>query len=143
MNTMIEKLTDAQKHAMAIGPKVGGFPVLAEVLRQAGALMNRWSLPSCQSIYLMKEGAIVQQGTPLVTGTHEIPRFDRDALLAALRTDQQGQSTFPEFLQSTWQAGVVSYDVDFIARKVIYYGANGESYEEAYAEVELPSQLNT
>ncbi len=32
MNTITSKLTDAQKHAMSIRPKVGGFPVLAEVL---------------------------------------------------------------------------------------------------------------
>ena len=66
--------------------------MLAEILRQAGVQVNRWSLPSCQSVYVMKEGSVVQQGTPLVTGTHEIPKFDRDALITALRTDQQGDA---------------------------------------------------
>lgn len=137
MNKITEKLTEAQKYAMSIRPKVGGFPVLAEVLRQAGVQMNRWSLPSCQSVYTMKEGAVVQQGTPLVTGAHEIPKFDRDALITALRTDQEGRSTFPEFLQAAWKAGVVGYDADFTGRKVIYYGANGESYLEEYPAVEV------
>jgi uncharacterized protein YbcV (DUF1398 family) len=36
----IENLQAAQKRAMAIRPKVGGFPVLAEVLRQAGVRRN-------------------------------------------------------------------------------------------------------
>jgi uncharacterized protein YbcV (DUF1398 family) len=137
MNTIIDKLTEAQKYAMSIRPKIGGFPVLAEVLRQAGVQMNRWSLPSCQSVFLMKEGSVVQQGTPLVTGVHEIPKFDRDALVTALRTDQEGRSTFPEFLQSAWKAGVVGYDVDFTGRKVTYYGATGESYLEEYPAIKV------
>lgn len=137
MNTLTEKLTEAQKYAMSIRPKAGGFPVLAEVLRQAGVETNRWSLPSCQSIYAMKEGAVAQQGTPLVTGTHEIPKFNREALIMALRTDQAGRSTFPEFLQAVWKAGVVGYDVDFTERKVIYYGANSERYLEEYPAVEI------
>jgi uncharacterized protein YbcV (DUF1398 family) len=137
MSKLIDKLTAAQKHAMSIRPKVGGFPVLAEVLRQAGVQMNLWSLPSCQSVFLMSEGAVVQQGTPLVTGAHEIPKFDRAALVKAIRTDQEGRSTFPEFLQAAWNAGVVGYDVDFAARKVSYFGASGESYLEEYPAVEL------
>lgn len=137
MSKLIDNLTEAQKYAISIRPKVGGFPVLAEVLRQAGAQMNRWSLPSCQSVYLMKEGAIVQQGTPLVTGAHEVPKFDRDGLISAIRTDQEGRSTFSEFLQATWKAGVIGYDVDFIGRKVIYHGVAGESYSEEYPAVDV------
>lgn len=137
MSNIIEKLTDAQKYAMSIRPKVGGFPVLAEVLRQAGVQTNRWSLPSCQSVFVMNKGAVVQQGTPLVTGIHEIPKFSRDSLITALRTDQNGLSTFPEFLQAAWKAGVIGYDVDFIGRKVVYFGSNGESYLEEYSAVEL------
>ncbi len=137
MSPIAERLTEAQKYAMSIRPKVGGFPVLAEVLRQAGVQMNRWSLPSCQSVYLMRDGSVVQQGTPLVTGTHEIPKFDRNALITAIRTDQNGCSTFPEFLQAAWKAGVVGYDADFVGRKVTYYGSHGESYIEEYPGVEV------
>lgn len=137
MTKIVETLTEAQKYAMSVRPKVGGFPVLAEVLRQAGIQMNRWFLPSCQSVYLMKEGSVVQQGTPLVIGTHEIPEFDRGALITAIRTDQEGRSTFPEFLKAVWKAGVIGYDADFVSRKVIYYGAKGESYLEEYPAVEV------
>ena len=137
MNQLIENLTAAQKKAMAIRPKVGGFPVLAEVLRQAGAIMNRWTLPSCQSVYLMNEGSVVQQETPLVTGTYEIPKFDQALLIKVIRTDQEGRSTFPEFLKSTWEAGVVGYDADFVNRKVTYYGVNGETYVEEYPAVQV------
>ncbi len=141
MTTLKDKLIESIHYAQSIRPKVGGFPVLAEVLRQAGVQTNRWALPSCQSIFLMKEGAVVQQGTPLVTGAHDIPAFNREALIKALRTDQEGRGTFPEFLQASWEAGVVGYDVDFTARKVVYFGANGESYLEEYPAVEVPGEV--
>ena len=73
----------------------------------------------------------------LVSGTVDVPQFNRDALIAALRTDQAGNSTFPEFLAATWRAGVVRYDVDFNARTVAYYGCNGEEYREEYPAVDV------
>lgn len=137
MKTIKDQLIESMTYAQSIRPKIGGFPVLAEVLRQAGVQTNRWFLPSCQSIFHMEEGVVVHQGTPLVTGFHEVPHFNQDALIKALRTDQEGKGTFPEFLQSAWEAGVVGYDVDFIARNVVYYGANGERYLEEYPAVEI------
>jgi uncharacterized protein YbcV (DUF1398 family) len=125
------------KRAMAGRPRVGGFPYLAETLRRAGVTRNLWSLPSGQSIYLTEDGPVVNQGTPLISGTADVPAFDREALIAALRTDQRGESTFPEFLMATWRAGVVRYDVDFDARTVAYYGCNGEEYVEAYPAVNV------
>lgn len=134
----IETLSNAQKFAFSTRPKVGGFPHLAEILKQAGVLQNLWYLPSCQSVYIMKNGNVVQQGTPLVTGLHEIPPFHQEALIKALRTDQAGQSSFPEFLDSTWKAGVIRYEVDFNARTVSYFGALGEVYIEEYPQVQIP-----
>ena len=134
MSKAIQNLIEAQKRAMKNRPKVGGFPYLAEVLRKAGVTRNIWSLPACQSLYLTKEGPVVMQGTPLVNGLVDIPKFDEEALIRALRVDQAGESTFQEFLESTWKAGVVSYDVDFIKRMVTYYGCTNESYSEKYPE---------
>ncbi len=137
MSKAIEILQAAQQRAMAGRPKVGGFPYLAETLRQAGVTRNLWSLPACQSLYLTNEGPVIMQGTPLVSGTVDVPPFDRDALIKALRTDQAGNSTFPEFLAATWRAGVIRYDADFLGRKVAYYGCNGEEYVEDYPAVEV------
>jgi uncharacterized protein YbcV (DUF1398 family) len=137
MSTAIENLKSAQQRAMAGRPKVGGFPYLAEVLRQAGVTRNLWSLPSCQSLYLTDKGAVMMQGTPLVTGMADVPPFDCDALVTALRTDQAGKSTFPEFLAATWKAGVVSYHVDFAERVVTYSGSAQEKYVESYPAVEI------
>jgi uncharacterized protein YbcV (DUF1398 family) len=137
MSKAIENLQAAQKRAMAIRPKVGGFPHLAEALRQAGVTRNFWYLPSSQSLYLTHDGPVVTQGAPLLSGTVDVPPFDREALIRALRTDQAGESTFPEFLAASWRAGVIRYDVDFGARTVAYYGCNGEQYVESYPAVDL------
>jgi uncharacterized protein YbcV (DUF1398 family) len=137
MSKAIENLEAAQRKAMAIRPKVGGFPYLAEALRRAGVRRNIWSLPSAQSLFITNAGAVVTQGTSLVSGTVDVPLFDREALIAALRTDQAGNRTLPEFLAASWRAGVVRYDVDFSARMVSYYGCNGEEYVEKYPAVEV------
>lgn len=64
---------------------------------------------------------------PLSKETVDVPSFDREALIKALEIDQVGQSTFPEFLKASWEAGVVRYVVDFEKLLVIYYGVSGES----------------
>ena len=132
-----EKLNKAFEYAMKNRPEIGGFPFLAECLRQAGVEKNIWSLPSAQSVYVMKDGTIAQPGQSLVAGMVDVASFDEEALLAAIRTDQAGQSTFPEFLMAIWNAGVISYEVDFSARTVSYFGARGERYIESYPEVEI------
>ena len=137
MSKAIENLQAAQKRAMAGRPKVGGFPYLAETLRRAGVTRNLWFLPACESLYLTKDGPVVIQGTPLVSGIADVPAFNQEALITALRTDQAGNSTFPEFIWASWRAGVVRYDVDFAARTVAYYGSNGEEYIEAYPAAEV------
>ena len=137
MSEAIDKLQAAQKRGMAGRPKVGGFPYLAETLRRAGVTRNVWFLPACESLYLTEHGPVVTQGVPLLSGTADVPPFDQDALVAALRTDQAGQSTFPEFLAACWRAGVVRYDVDFGARSVAYYGCLGEVYTEDYPAVQI------
>ena len=137
MSKATENLQTAQKRAMAVRPKVGGFPHLAEVLRQAGVTRNLWSLPPLQSIYITDAGPVVHQGTPLATGMLDVPRFNGEAVVKALRTDQAGKSTFPEFLGAIWQAGVVRYEADFVKRTVTYYGVNDESYVEGYPAVEV------
>jgi uncharacterized protein YbcV (DUF1398 family) len=137
MSKAIENIMEAFERAAAIRPKVGGFPYLAETLRRAGAVRNIWSLPACQSLFLTTKGPIVMQGEALLSGAADVPPFDQDALIQALRIDQAGDSTFPEFLAATWRAGVVRYDVDFLSRTVAYFGCNGEQYVEAYPAVDL------
>jgi uncharacterized protein YbcV (DUF1398 family) len=139
MSHAIANLQSALQRALAVRPQVGGFPTLAETLRVAGVRRNQWSLPSCQALYLTELGAVVIQGEPLLSGCAEVADFDAAALVRALRADQSGASTFPEFLQAAWRAGVVRYDVDLLARNVTYLGSNGERYVEDYPAVTLPA----
>jgi uncharacterized protein YbcV (DUF1398 family) len=108
------------------------------MLRRAGVTRNLWSLPACQSLYVTEAGPVVMQGTPLLSGAADVPRFDQQGLIAALRRDQAGESTFPEFLAAAWRAGVVRYEVNFAERTVTYCGYNGATYAERYAAVEIP-----
>jgi uncharacterized protein YbcV (DUF1398 family) len=137
MSDAIENLKAAQQRGMAGRPAIGGFPYLAETLRRAGVTRNLWFLPACQSIYLTEHGPVAMQGTPLIDGMVDVPPFDREALIGALRADQSGRSTFPEFLVASWKAGVVKYDLDLIARTCTYYGVGDESYVEAYPAVQI------
>jgi uncharacterized protein YbcV (DUF1398 family) len=137
MSKAIENLERAQRKAFAGRPKVGGFPYLAETLRRAGVTRNLWYLPAWQSLYLTKDGSVVTLGTPLCSATLDVPPFNREALIAALRKDQAGESTFPECLEASWRAGVVRYDVDFVACTVTYFGCLGEKYMEEYPAVRV------
>jgi hypothetical protein len=77
MSKATENLEAAQRHAMAGRPKVGGFPYLTETLRRAEVTRNFWSLPACQSIFLTDHGPVVIQGPPLLSGTADVPPFNR------------------------------------------------------------------
>jgi uncharacterized protein YbcV (DUF1398 family) len=136
MSKAVDKLQAAQKRATANRPKVDGFPYLAETLRQAGVRRNIWSLPSCQSIYIMEDGPVVMQGTPLVTGFVDIPNFNKEALIKTIKADGAGNSTFLEFLLGAWNAGVIWYQVDLIERTCTYGGCNDEIYITKYSAVD-------
>jgi uncharacterized protein YbcV (DUF1398 family) len=136
MKNSEEKLEIAMKFAMMHRPTVGGFPFLAECLRQAGVIRNLWSLPAAQSIYVLNDVTLVKQGSPIDMA--KIPAFNEQVLINALRIDQAGKSSFLEFLEAACKAGVISYEVDFLARTVSYFGAHNECYKESYPLVDAP-----
>ena len=104
MSDAIDNLQAALQRALTDRPALGGFPYLAETLGRAGVTRNLWFLPACQSLYLTEKGPVVSQGMPLISGTVDVPPFDREALITALRTDQAGKSTFPG-VSSRFMAG--------------------------------------
>lgn len=129
---------EARRHGMRIRPAVGGFPYLAEALRRAGVMRFDFVVPLATTVYVTARGAVVEQGEPLVSGSTAIARFDESALVAALRADQEGRASFPEFVAAAWRAGVLSWTVDLAARTCTYRsGAGDETYVESYVAVEL------
>lgn len=141
MSNAVDILKSAHERASAVRPEVGGFPYLAEVLRQAGVSRYHYSVPAATSLYLTDAGPVVTQADPIVSGMAAVSPWDREALIGALRTDQAGKSTFAQFAQSCWAAGVVDFDVDLDGRTCTYRGATGERYVEAYDRAELPDQI--
>jgi uncharacterized protein YbcV (DUF1398 family) len=137
MSTLTDTIQHAQRRATQIRPRVGGFPVLAEVLRQAGIRRNEWTLPAGQTVYVTDDGAVVEPATPVISATSEVPAFDRGAVIDALRTDQAGRSSFSEFLTAIWSAGVTGYVVDLERRTVTYRGIDNATYVETYPAVEI------
>jgi uncharacterized protein YbcV (DUF1398 family) len=132
MNDAVQNLQAALKSGVADRPAVGGFPHLAEALRQAGVRRNLWYLPAMEAVYLTDLGPVVIQGEPLSSGAALIAPFDREAVIAAIRSDQEGRSSFPEFVAAIWAAGVWHYEVDLDARTCTYVGAEGDRYVESY-----------
>ena len=137
MSTLTDIVQNAQRRAAEIRPQVGGFPVLAEVLRQAGIHRNARTLPAGQSVYVTDTGAVVEPAISLVSEMSEVPVFDRDAVIDAIRADQAGRTTFPEFLAAIWTAGVTGYVVDLDRRTVTYSGIEDTTYVESYPAVAI------
>jgi uncharacterized protein YbcV (DUF1398 family) len=122
---------------MANRPARQGFPYLAETLRRAGVRTNTWWLPAMQSRYETDLGAVVIQETPLLQGMAGVPPFDRAALVDALRADQAGRTTFPQFAEAAWRAGVVRWVVALDDRACTYFGLDDQTYVEEYAAVDI------
>lgn len=136
--TAVENLEAAFAQAIAAQPQQQAFAHLAATLRRAGVRANTWWLPSLQALYDTDLGPVLTQQTPLVQGVCEVAPFDENALITALRADQAGQTTFPQFAEAAWRAGVLRWDVDLESRTCTYFGFGGESYVENYPAVELP-----
>ena len=138
MSELIDTVTAATAFGAAVRPKVGGFPYLAEAMRQAGITRNYFDVPSMSMVFVTAKGAVLRPGALLHTDPVVVPPFDKAALIAALRADQRGETTFPQFVEASFSAGIIRYEVDTTERTCTYYGCFGETYVEQYDAVELP-----
>lgn len=135
---LVADVAAARDHGMRIRPAVGGFPYLAEAFRRAGVERLDFVVPSATTVYTTGRGEVVEQGDVLVSGTSVIAPFDEQALVTALRADQEGRATFPEFVAAAWRAGVLSWTVDLVSRTCTYRSARGDrTYVESYPAVDL------
>ncbi len=138
MTDLFSILDNALARGTRLRPKVGGFPYLAESLRQAGVRSYRFDVPSASIIYITDGGAALRPGAPLFGDWTEIAEFDEMALIDAIRADQRGETAFPDFVKATFDAGIISYLVDTQARTCTYFGPRGDQYVEEYPVVDLP-----
>ena len=111
----------------------GGFPFFTDVLFRAGVLINTWSLPACQSLYVTRQGQVKIPGASLMV-PQELPQLDDKKLYQAFRLAREGcDKRFRAFLFELCAAGVANYTVDCVARTVTFYGedaAHMGSYRE-------------
>ena len=136
--SLVRVVADARARGMRLRPHHGGFPYLAESLRQANIVTVHCEVASMTSIYRTPSGAVIDQQEPLLRDLGLIAAFDEEAVVAAIRRDQRGESTYGEFMVAIWRAGVVSYDVDLDARTCTYDGiAPTDVYVEHYPAVVL------
>nr|MDT0664149.1 DUF1398 family protein [Micromonospora sp. DSM 115978] len=98
------------------------------------------TVPANAMLYASSAGAVVQLGPAVIEAAQRVPDWDEPAMVAAIRADQAGRSSFPEFLAACWQAGVTDYEVDLRARTCTYHGlVAGDQYVEAYPAVTVRS----
>lgn len=136
--TVHAQVAAAQQRGFAARPKIGGFPYLAEAMRQGGILRHEFIVPTATSLYTTTGGsAVIPSGQPVVTEPSDVPAWDQSALVRAIDADKQG-GEFPAFVAACWQAGVVRWIIDTTERTCTYVGAAGDQYVENYPAVELP-----
>ena len=102
MTTIIETIDAAAAHGAAVRPKIAGFPFIAEALRAAGVTKYLFDVPSATVIYVTDDGVVIRPGQLIRTEKTVIPPFDSGKVVAAIRTDQRGESTFPEFVEESF-----------------------------------------
>lgn len=137
----IAELDAALREGAARRPAVAGFPHFAETLHRNGVHQFTYWLPAMQCLYRTDLGAVLTQDAPLHQGIHDVPEFDEAALVSALRADQAGQTTFPEFAEAAWRAGVVHFVVDLDERTCTYTGLDQKSYVEHFPAVTVCGEL--
>jgi uncharacterized protein YbcV (DUF1398 family) len=132
---LIATVQQAQRRGAAARPRVNGFPYYAEALRAAGISAVETFIATGGSVYHLADGAVAQTFDPIAAPAAVVPEWDERALIAALRADQAGRSTFPEFLAAAWRAGVIHFRVDLANRTCTYVGVTGAHYVESYPAV--------
>jgi uncharacterized protein YbcV (DUF1398 family) len=135
----VRLVANAKARGMDQRPRVGGFPYLAEALRQASIHTVHCDVAPRTTTYRTPSGVVVDLHAPLTAGLAELAVFDRDAVIIAIRDDQRGESTYDEFMNAIWQAGVLTYDIDLTAHTCTYCGADPttDAYCERYSAVSL------
>lgn len=105
------------------------FPELALSFLRMGMHSYTVDVASHATLYRSLEGEIVQ--LPGQPGTPVTAPFKAEAVLAAIRRNQRGESDYPGFMQDIQAAGVKRYETLLTGPKprCIYFGAEGQLEE--------------
>lgn len=134
---LVATVSSALARGAAVRPEVNGFPYFAEALRAAAITTIETSIAAGGSVYHLAGGSVAQSFEPIAKTAVAVPSWDETALIAAIRADQAGRSTFTEFLRAAWNAGVTGFRVDLTERTCTYVGTAANTYVETYPAVTL------
>ena len=111
------------------------YPQFVQVLIDAGVTSYHVDVASHAISFLCGADEIhAERGAPTAQSGARPSSFSKDGLVAAIRENQQGKSTYSVFLERIWAAGVTTYDVDVTGRMITYRGARGETHTERIAQ---------
>lgn len=136
---LVEVVRRALHRGGSVRPTTNGFPYFAEALHAAGITTVENCIPAGVSVYHLERGAVASSCEPIVESLTAVPDWDATKLIAAIRTDQAGRSTYPQFLRGAWNAGVIRFRVDLNDRTCTYFGTSPHTYTETYPAVAPPN----
>lgn len=112
--------------------KEDAFPERVKTLIGAGIERYYTDLSGIKTIYYGTDGATYTEKMPYPNPPKRGDTFSEKDIIEALRAIQQGEITYPDFLNRIIKAGVVNYTVFLLGRQAHYVGGKGEIYIERF-----------
>ncbi|PWJ54534.1 uncharacterized protein YbcV (DUF1398 family) [Dyadobacter jejuensis] len=128
------ELTESLIESAEIKAKGLPFPEFVKELKALGIDNYEVRVDSGDTTYTSKNGdKLVVPGRTAVFEPTET--FKVEAVRQAIQRNQQGLTSYSDFLQEIGQAGIHTYLADLVSMRVIYQGPNSEyEYEEMISE---------
>jgi uncharacterized protein YbcV (DUF1398 family) len=108
------------------------FPEVVKKLAGAGVCSYTADLVSLAKTYYGADREVHSEVMPLSGVPSIAEAFDGAAISTAIRSIQQRQLGYADFLRQIMEAGCSQYQVFIGGRKAIYFGRNGDFHIEAF-----------
>lgn len=109
------------------------FPQIVMALTQEGFESYHVDFNRHECRYYMPNGESHVETVNLEQGIMN-KEFSAAKVEAAVRRAQAGTATYPQFVQSMYEAGCLYYIVYLTGKKVVYMGRNGETHIELFPQ---------
>lgn len=108
------------------------FPEVVKRLAGAGVRTYRADLLRLRADYYGADDEACETALPLAVAPRIGERFDALQVATVVRTIQQGEIGYADFLRRIMEAGCASYVVHIGGRRVIYCGRDGDCHVEHF-----------
>lgn len=108
------------------------FPQTVAALAKIGIERYSADLTRLEKMHYNAAGDSLADPLPLADAPDIGDSWSADGVIAAVRSIQQGQIDYPEFLRQIMIAGCPLYWVYLSGRKAIYFGRRGEMHIENF-----------